>query len=494
MENRIEDLARTIPPDYPFPDLILILPELTLVVGALMLLLYGAFRGHEGTRTISWLGIGLLGLCAIVVLAQGPGRALAFNGTLIIDGFSRFVKILILIGSASAIIMSRHFIRMERMERFEYPLLILFSTIGMMIMASANDLVALYLGAEFQSLPLYVLAAFNRDSLRASEAGLKYFVLGALSSGLLLYGCSLIYGFVGATGFPAIAQIIAGEGAPIGLTFGLVFLTASLAFKVSAVPFHMWTPDVYEGAPTPITAFFGLAPKMAGLALFTRAMLGPFPAIAEQWQQILMFISIASMVLGAFAAIGQNNIKRLMAYSTIGHMGYALVGLAAGTPQGIKGLLIYIAIYLAMTIGTFVVILSMRRREGMVEGIDELSGLSRNQPMLAAALAIFMFSLAGVPPFAGFLGKFYVFAAAIEAKLYWLAIIGVLASVVSAYYYLRIVKIMYFDEPAAPFEQPIPRSMGILLAVSSLFILFFVAYPLPLIGSAESAAAALFSP
>jgi NADH-quinone oxidoreductase subunit N len=492
MESQVQALADTLPADYPFPDLMVVLPELALVLGAIGLLIFGVFRGNEGTRTLSWLGVALIALCALLVASATSDKATAFGGALVVDSFARFAKLLVLAGSACAILMSQHFIRNERIERFEYPLLILFATVGMMIMVSANDLVALYLGAEFQSLPLYVLAAFNRDSLRASEAGLKYFVLGALSSGLLLYGASLIYGFAGTTSFPAIAEVIVAEGAPIGLTFGLVFLTAALAFKVSAVPFHMWTPDVYEGAPTPITAFFGLAPKMAALALFTRAMIGPFPAIASQWQQIVMFISIASMALGAFAAIGQTNIKRLMAYSTIGHMGYALVGLAAGTAQGVQGLLIYLVTYLAMTIGTFVVILSMRRREGMVESIGELAGLSRNQPMMAAALAILMFSLAGAPPFAGFFGKFYVFLAAIDAKLYALAILGVLSSVVAAYYYLRIVKIMYFDEPAEAFEQPLPRVMGLLLTASSLFVLLFGVYPGPIMETAQAAAASLF--
>jgi NADH-quinone oxidoreductase subunit N len=335
--------------------------------------------------------------------------------------------------------------------------------------------------------------------LRSSEAGLKYFVLGALSSGLLLYGASLIYGFAGTTSFPLIAEILQDpQSHSIGLTFGLVFLAASLAFKVSAVPFHMWTPDVYEGAPTPVTAFMGLAPKAAALALFARAMIAPFGPVdgahpfALQWQQILVFISVASMVLGAFAAIGQNNLKRLMAYSTIGHMGYALAALSAGTPQGVQGLLIYVAIYIPMTAGTFVCILSMRRSEGMVEGIDDLAGLSRTQPLMAAALAVFMFSLAGVPPLAGFFGKWYVFLAAVQAKLYWVAIVGVLSSVVAAYYYLRIVKVMYFDEPAPAFERPMGRAMALVLTFATLFIVFFGIYPGPLVASAETAAAALF--
>jgi len=492
MNELMGKLAELLPAGSPFPDLLVAAPEIVLATGAMLLLLIGVFREKGGTRFIAWASVLLLAVVGLFVLSPAGESAVAFGGTFVVDRFSSYVKIILLTGSAIAIVISLGFIRAERIERFEFPLLIVFATLGMMIMVSANDLVTLYLGVELQSLPIYVLAAFNRDSLRSSEAGLKYFVLGALSSGLLLYGASLIYGFSGTTSFPLISEVLQGEGAKIGLTFGLVFLAASLAFKVSAVPFHMWTPDVYEGAPTPVTAFMGLAPKAAALALFARAMIEPFGPITVQWQQVLVFISVASMVLGAFAAIGQNNVKRLMAYSTIGHMGYALAALAAGTPEGVQGLLIYIAIYLAMTAGTFVCILSMRRSEGMVESIDDLAGLSRNQPLMAAALATFMFSLAGVPPLAGFFGKWYVFAAAIHAKLYWLAIVGVLSSVVSAYYYLRIVKVMYFDEPAQPFEQPMGRSMALVLAGTALFVLFFCVYPGPLVASAETAASALF--
>ncbi len=493
--EELDKLAGNLPPGYPFPDLLTILPEVVLAVGAMMLLVYGVYRRQDPTRSVSWLAVGLLFVAGVLVASPGKVAAgSAFYGTFLSDAFARFVQMLILAGTAAAIIMSQDFTRRERIARFEYPVLMLLSCVGMMTMASANDLIMLYVGAELQSLPLYVLAAFNRDSQRSTEAGLKYFVLGALSSGLLLYGASLIYGFAGTTQFNDIASVIRAEGGSLGLTFGLAFLAAALAFKVSAVPFHMWTPDVYEGAPTPVTAFFGLAPKMAALALFCRAMLTPFggEAYLWQWQQILVFISVASMILGAFAAIGQTNIKRLMAYSTIGHMGYALVGLASGSVDGVKGLLIYITIYLAMTIGTFVCILSMRRREGMVETIDDLAGLSRTQPLMAAALALLMFSLAGVPPLAGFFGKWFVFLAAVHAHLYWLAVVGVIASVVGAYYYLRIIKIMYFDEPAPAFERPMPRDMSILLAVTSLFMLLFAVFPGPLVSAAQAAASALF--
>ena len=385
--------------------------------------------------------------------------------------------------------------------KFEYPVLALLATTGMLMMISANDLIALYLGLELQSLALYVMAAFRRDSVRSSEAGLKYFVLGALSSGMLLYGCSLIYGFTGSTNFTEIAafvnQAMATSDAStaaaqnLGLVFGLVLLLAGVAFKISAVPFHMWTPDVYEGAPTPVTAFFAAAPKIAAMAMLLRVVLGAFPDMTPQWQQIIVFISIASMVLGAFAAIGQTNIKRLMAYSSIGHMGFALVGLAAGTREGAQGVMIYLAIYLVMTLGTFACILAMKRNDNMVEDIDELAGLGRNDPALAFLLAMLMFSLAGIPPLAGFFAKFYAFMAAIKAELYTLAIIGVLASVVGAFYYLRIIKIMYFDEPADNFA-PMTTNLKIVLGIAGMFVLFYVVYPAPLVSAADLAAGAFF--
>jgi NADH-quinone oxidoreductase subunit N len=367
--------------------------------------------------------------------------------------------------------------------------LILLSTTGMMVLVSAGDLIALYLGTELMSLALYVIAAIDRDNARSTEAGLKYFVLGALSSGMLLYGCSLIYGFTGTVSFVGIAKASASGG--IGLTFGLVFLFAGLCFKVSAVPFHMWTPDVYEGAPTPVTAFFSAAPKVAGIAVFVRVAVAAFPGIVTQWQQIIVFVAIASMALGSFAAIGQTNIKRLMAYSSIANMGYALIGLAAGTSDGVQSVLIYMAIYLAMTLGTFACIIAMRRADGPVEKIADLAGLARTKPAMAFFLAMLMFSLAGVPPVAGFFAKFYVFLAAIKAGLYALAVIGVVTSVVGAYYYLAIVKTMYFDEPAPGFE-PMRPELRLVLGVSGLFILLFFVYPAPLVDAASAAAKSLF--
>ncbi len=401
------------------------------------------------------------------------------------------MKLLTLTGAAVTLLMSIDYWRGEGRLKFEFPVLVLLATTGMMMMISANDLISLYVGLELQSLALYVVAAFDRRSARSSEAGLKYFVLGALSSGMLLYGASLIYGFTGSTLFTEIAAAVQPSGANLGLIFGLVFLMAGFAFKISAVPFHMWTPDVYEGAPTPVTAFFAAAPKLAAMTLMVRTLFAAFPAVTVEWQQIVTFLAIASMALGAFAAIGQRNIKRLMAYSSIGHMGYALVGLAAGTAEGVQGVIIYLAIYLAMTLGTFACILAMRRHGRMVEDIDQLAGLSATNPLMAFMLGVLLFSLAGIPPLAGFFAKFYVFLAAIHAGLYALAVIGVLLSVVGAYYYLRIVKIMYFDAPAERFE-PMPGVLATVLGGSGLFVLLFVAYPAPLVSAAATAAKSLF--
>ena len=373
--------------------------------------------------------------------------------------------------------------------KFEYPILILLATAGMMVMISAGDLIALYVGLELQSLALYVVAAYRRDSVRSSEAGLKYFVLGALSSGMLLYGASLIYGFAGSTDFQVIANAAKGENVVgnLWLIFGLVFLLVGLAFKVSAVPFHMWTPDVYEGSATPVTAFFASAPKVAAMALLVRVVLGAFPGVADQWQQIIAFTAIASMLLGAFAAIGQSNIKRLMAYSSIANIGFALVGLAANSVAGTQGVIVYMAIYIVMTLGTFACILSMRRNDVAVEDIGELSGLAQTNLPMAFGLMILMFSLAGIPPLIGFFAKYYVFLAAIEAGLYALAVVGVLASVVGAYYYLRIVKIMFFDEARDPF-QPVRFTAGLVIAVSAALMIVGVVALGPFVDAALAAA------
>jgi NADH-quinone oxidoreductase subunit N len=474
----------------PSLHLSITLPELTLSIGAMALLLAGVATRRERGKLILWVAVLVLALAGFFVVGES-GTATLFGDSFIVDPFARVMKLLTLTGAAVTLLMSVDYWQEAGRVKFEFPVLVLLAVTGMMMMISANDLIALYVGLELQSLALYVVAAFDRRSSRSSEAGLKYFVLGALSSGMLLYGASLIYGFTGSTLFAEIANALQPSGVNLGLIFGLVFLMAGFAFKISAVPFHMWTPDVYEGAPTPVTAFFAAAPKLAAMALMVRTLFAAFPAVTPEWQQIVTFLAIASMALGSFAAIGQRNIKRLMAYSSIGHMGYALVGLAAGTIEGVQGVIIYLAIYLAMTLGTFACILAMRRNGRMVEDIDQLSGLSSTSPLMAFLLAMLLFSLAGIPPLAGFFAKFYVFLAAIHAGLYALAVTGVLLSVVGAYYYLRIVKIMYFDAPAEGFE-PMRGVLAAVLGVNGLFILFFFLYPAPLVNVAGAAAKSLF--
>jgi NADH-quinone oxidoreductase subunit N len=466
-----------------------VLPEIVLAIGSMALLMLGAYRGQGTTRAVTTLAILLLIVTGVLVLALPAGKQVTFGGSFIVDDFARFMKILALIGSVVTLVLSSEFLSDPSRRIFEYSILVLLSTLGMMVLISAGDLILLYLGLELMSLALYVVASSHRDNLKSNEAGLKYFVLGALSSGMLLYGASLIYGFTGTVSFAGIAAV--AKTANVGLVFGLVFLLAGLCFKISAVPFHMWTPDVYEGAPTPITAFFASAPKVAALAVFTRATLTAFPGIVGQWQQIIVFVAIASMALGSFAAIGQTNIKRLMAYSSIGHMGFALVGLAAGTAEGAQGVLVYIAIYVAMTLGSFAIILAMKRDGVNVENISDFAGLSRTNPLIAFFFAMLLFSLAGVPPLAGFFAKWYVFVAAIRANLFALSVIGVLTSVVGAYYYLTIVKTMYFDEPLAKLD-PVRVELRTVLAIAGLFNILFFAYPAPLVSMASAAAKSLF--
>jgi NADH-quinone oxidoreductase subunit N len=473
-----------------FPDLTPAVPEIVLACGAMLMLMLGVFMGERsGSLVNSWCVLVLVAAAAGLI-AVPPGQHALFSGSFVLDDFARFLQMLTLIGSAGALIVSLDWLAAERQQRFEFGALFLLSTLGMLVLISAADLIALYLGLELMSLSLYVVAASNRDNVKSTEAGLKYFVLGALSSGMLLYGASLIYGFTGTIDFAGIARATE-SGASIGLVFGLVFLFVGFCFKISAVPFHMWTPDVYEGAPTPVTAFFAAAPKVAGMAIFVRAAITAFPGIVHEWQQIVVFVSIASMALGAFAAIGQRNIKRLMAYSSIGHMGFALVGLAAGTSAGVQGVLIYMAIYVAMTLGSFSVILAMRRGGVFVENIFDLAGLARTHPTMAFFFAMLLFSLAGIPPLAGFFAKFYVFLAAINAGLYALAVIGVLTSVVGAYYYLMIVKTMYFDEPAQSFDR-MPGLLRLALGVTGVINLLFFAWPAPLLTAASAAAKSLF--
>jgi NADH-quinone oxidoreductase subunit N len=470
-------------------QLLPVLPELVLAVGAMALLMVGAYQGVRTTGLVTLLSLVLLVIVGVLELMLPAGKLVTFNGSFIVDDFARFLKILAIIGSGATLILSAEFLADPSRRIFEYSILVLLSTLGMMVLISAGDLISLYLGLELMSLALYVVAASNRDDIKSTEAGLKYFVLGALSSGMLLYGASLIYGFTGTVSFAGIAAV--AKTGSIGIVFGIVFLLAGLCFKVSAVPFHMWTPDVYEGAPTPVTAFFASAPKVAALAAFTRVALTAFPGIAPQWQQIVVFVSIASMALGSFAAIGQKNIKRLMAYSSIGHMGFALVGLAAGTAEGAQGVLVYIAIYVAMTLGSFAVILAMKRNGQHFENISDFAGLSRTNPLLAFFFAMLLFSLAGVPPLAGFFAKWYVFVAAMKANLFTLAVLGVLTSVIGAYYYLSIVKVMYFDEPLEKLD-PVRIEVSTVLAVAGLFNILYGVLPGPLVSVASAAAKSLF--
>ncbi|MDE2447126.1 MAG: NADH-quinone oxidoreductase subunit NuoN [Alphaproteobacteria bacterium] len=468
------------------------LPEIILAVLAMILLMEGVFSKKVTTGAIRVAAIAAFVVVAgLIVWKSGTGTVTAFGSAFVADPFARFMKVLALLGAAVTVAMSGRYLARNNMDSNEYPVLIMLATVGMLVMISANDLITLYMGLELQSLALYVVAAINRDSAKSSEAGLKYFVLGALSSGMLLYGASLIYGLTGQTGFTAIGNALAVTGSNIGVIFGIVFIIAGLAFKVSAVPFHMWTPDVYEGAPSPVTAFFASAPKIAAIALFTRVMVGPFAAVTHDWQQIVVFISLASMVLGAFAAIGQTNIKRLLAYSSIANMGFALVGLAAGTVEGVQGVMVYMLIYVVTTLGTFACIIAMRRKGLYVEEIKDLAGLSRTNKGHAFVLAMLMFSLAGIPPLAGFFGKLFVFMAAVKAGLWALAIIGVVASVVGAYYYLRIIKIMYFDEPAEAFD-PIDAEVNWVIYAAGLFVVLFFAFAYPLLNLAAGAAASLY--
>ncbi len=474
-----------------FPNLVPALPELFMAGSALVLLLVGVFAKKDLTAGLSALAVFVMIVACALVPAAGAAHAVTFSGLFVVDGFTVFTKLLVLVAAAFALAMSVNWLHKERAERFEYPVLVLFATIGMMMMISANNMISLYLGLELQSLSLYVLASFQRDNAKASEAGLKYFILGSLASGMLLYGASLVYGFAGSIGFDDLAHAFA-HGAPIGVVVGVVFILTAMAFKISAVPFHMWAPDVYEGAPTPVTSFFAVAPKVAAFSLLVRLLIGPFGELVQQWQQVVIFVSIASMLIGAFAAINQKNIKRLMAYSSIGHVGYALMGLAAGDEAGIRGVLIYLSIYLFMNVGTFAVILSMRHKGRAMENISDLAGLSKTHPAMALWMMVFMFSMAGVPPLAGFWGKFYVFMAAIDKGLITLAIIGVLTSVVGAFYYLRIIKVMYFDETVEVLDRGVGAGLGVIMAVNALLILAFSFVPMPLISSAGAAAAALF--
>ncbi len=465
-------------------------PEIVLALCAMAILLLGVIRKGDSNVLCTMLGLGALALTAMLIVATPDG--VGYRDLFTVDGFGRFMKLLILAGAGLSAILALDYNAREGIGRFEFPVLILLCSVGMMTMCSASSLMTLYLGLELQSLSTYIMCAFARDQLRSAEAGLKYFILGALASGLLLYGISLTYGFAGTMQFAELARVLsAPDAASPGLVVGVVFIIAGLAFKLSAVPFHMWTPDVYEGAPTPVTAFMSTAPKVAAVALILRALEQPFGQIVHQWTGLIVLISIASMLLGSLAAIGQTRIKRLMAYSSIGHIGYALVGLAVGTAEGVRGVMIYMVTYVFMSAGVFACIVAMRRRGRSLELISDLSGLAKTDPGLALAMTIFMFSMAGIPPFSGFFGKLYVFLPAVQSGYWTLAVIGVLTSVVGAYYYLRVIKVMYFDA-AEPAFDPRSTSLSFVAGVGALVTTLFFVFPAPLVAAAQSAARVLF--
>jgi NADH-quinone oxidoreductase subunit N len=474
-------------------DLNLILPEIMLSLYAMGMLLVAVYTTKDAlASTLVWLTAGLMVVLGAWIAVHGSGTNVAFNGMLIEDGFARFAKVTILFSAAAVLVMSENYMKQRDLLRFEYPLLVALAAVGMMVMVSAGDLMTLYMGLELQSLALYVVASLRRDSVKSTEAGLKYFVLGALSSGLLLYGASLVYGYAGTTLFSGIIETAQHGEVSLGLLFGLVFLIAGLAFKVSAVPFHMWTPDVYEGAPTPVTAFFATAPKVAAMGLFARVLHDAFGNAVSDWSQIVALLSVLSMFLGAVAAIGQTNIKRLMAFSSIAHMGYALMGLAAGTVLGVQAMLIYMAIYVTMNVGTFAFILMMERDGQPVTDIRALNMYSKKEPGKALAMLVLLFSLAGVPPMLGFFGKFYVLRAAYEGGLAWLAVAGVVASVIGAYYYLRIVFYMYFgDESAEGVDAGGSPVLSGFLLVSAAIMILGIANMFGVETAAASAAATL---
>ncbi|MBC8410848.1 MAG: NADH-quinone oxidoreductase subunit NuoN [Rhodobacterales bacterium] len=475
-------------------SLTIIFSELALIIYILASLMFAVYtKKDQLTSKLMWVTASVMIVLGALIILLGSGTSKAFGGAFIDDGFARYAKVVVLWSSAIILIISRDYLTKNNLMKFEYPILIGLAVVGMMMMVSAGDLMSLYMGIELQSLALYVIAAFNRDSIRSTEAGLKYFVLGALSSGLLLYGASLIYGFSGTTNFDGIALALNQGEISLGLLIGLVFLATGLAFKVSAAPFHMWTPDVYEGAPTPVTAFFATAPKVAAMILFTRVAYGAFGEIKSDWQQIVSFLAVASMFLGSIAAIGQKDIKRMMAYSSIGHMGFALVGLASGTEIGVQALLIYMSIYVIMNIGTFAFILSMEKDGNPVTEISALNMYSRVDPLRALALMILMFSLAGIPPMVGFFGKFYVLKAAVDANMAWLAIAGVIASVIGAFYYLRIVYLMYFGEEKDLLDGKMSTSGWVILMVSALLMILGVINLFGIEEIALAAASTLFN-
>ena len=452
-----------------------ILPEIFISLAIMFLLILGVFK-KKSSNIIHYLSIVCLLITSILIINNPSGTQVTlFSGSFIIDNLSSFMKILTILGGASILLMSKKFLKISKIFLIEYPILILSSILGMLVMISSNDLMVFYIGLELQSLALYVLASFNRDQLKSSESGLKYFVLSALSSGLLLYGCSLIYGFSGSTNFDIISNTVNSNH--YGLTFGIVFILVGLSFKISAVPFHMWAPDVYEGSPTPVTLFFSVVPKIAALTVFIRFLYVPFINMMDQWQPIIIFLSIASMIFGAIAAIGQKNLKRLIAYSSIGHIGYALAGLSVGTNEGLQSSIVYISIYIVMNLGFFSCLLMMKKNDLYFETIEDLSGLSKNHPILSLCFLIVLFSLAGIPPLAGFFAKFYIFKSVIEQSMYFLAIVGLLSTVIAAFYYLRIIKVIYFDEQREKYDTDHSNWLKVSLTLSTLLILLYFIFP-----------------
>ncbi len=463
-------------------NIIPVMPEIIMALMGMVLLIFAVSQGNKSYRIVSWYVVLTCITVGAILLRFPQGVSITFGGMFVTEPFAVFMKLLVLAGASLVLLMSITYMQREKIARFEYPILILFSTLGMMVMLSANDLISLYMGLELQSLPLYVLAAFNRDNLKSSEAGLKYFVLGALSSGLLLYGCSMVYGFAGTTNFIGLAEVFALEATPVaGVVVGLVFILVGLLFKISAVPFHMWSPDVYEGAPSSVTAFFAVVPKIAAIGLLIRVSMSAFGGIAEQWQQVLMLVAMGSMIVGSMAAIVQTNIKRLMAYSSIGHMGYALIGLTAASSAGVQGLLVYMMIYMFTTAGVFAIILLMVRKNMQVETIDDLAGLAQYKPLMALCMAVLMFSMAGIPPLAGFFGKLFVFQAAMAEGMYTLAIVGVLTSVIAAYYYLRIIKVMYFDSATEQLDNVEDSGSNFVMRASAFFAVVFITIAWPIV-------------
>jgi NADH-quinone oxidoreductase subunit N len=496
LTNTIADMAEKMSGVVNMMTVATLVPEMVVTASAVVFLVGGVYADNKKSDR-AFLGLGLftlLSLLAIMILLPmtAPSQVL-FSGMFIDDAFSRLVKMILVASTALIFMISDSWLIRADNQRFEYNVLMLFSLLGMMLMVSANDLLSLYVGLELSSLPLYVLASFSRDAIKSTEAGLKYFVLGSLASGMILFGASLVYGFAGSTNFTALASLFnASASLSLAVVFGLVLVIVGLCFKVSAAPFHMWTPDVYEGAPTPVTAFFSTAPKIAAVALFVRLLVQPFGHAIHDWQQVIVFVSALSMVVGALGALMQTNIKRLLAYSSIGHVGYALMGLAAGNAAGVSSILIYFTLYVAMSTGAFAIILMMQRDGETKEGIADLAGLARNHPRMAFALAVFMFSMAGIPPLAGFFGKLYVFLAAVHAGLYPLAVIGVLSSVVACFYYLKVVKVMYFDESEKPFDAGVSSVLKLVMWACTAVTVLFCVIPTPLVTIALKASEALF--